>query len=169
MVAMAVVKEHMMKLYLDVDGVINAQTPPWNNVETRRVGEYRVRWSPDMLRALGSLGLKLNWLTSWGSAAPENLAHYIGYGLDAPVAVPVPFKQGWWTTMEWKYPGLKELEHADARFVWIDDELNPNTWRGELAAEAVGHYQNALLIAPDPRLGITPAHIEQIKKYRWIE
>lgn len=153
-----------MKLYLDVDGVINAGEPPWPSSKTERVSGFNVRWSPEMISALKGLDLELNWLTSWESAAPENLAHYIGYGEDAPVAAT---RDRLWfdSSLTWKFSGLQRLEQSDARFVWIDDELNPNRYYGRPAEEAIAYYQNALLIAPDQREGITPEHIQQIKEY----
>lgn len=151
-----------MKLYLDVDGVINAQMPPWSTVETERVIGYRIRWAPVMLTRLDKLGLDLVWLTTWGSHAPYDLAPVIQFGEGAPAPVAVP--QSWgWTTLEWKLPGLQALEPED-HFVWIDDHLVDDQY-GDFATQARAAFPNALIIAPKAHLGITQKHLDSIVEY----
>ena len=66
------------RLYLDVDGVLNAEAPLFDDVQTVVVTEdhgagyqtqYQITWSPTVVLGLEALredfDLELTWLTTW--------------------------------------------------------------------------------------------------------
>lgn len=146
----------MARLFLDVDGVINAQMPyGWGKLSSGNRQGYRISWAPGMVDALASLPLDLTWCTTWTDKAASDIGGLIGWGTEAGY---IPSADEWSYSIDWKFPAVM-AEHVEGqKFVWIDDELEPNmiAW-----AESVG----GLAIKTNPLVGITPQQIERIVGY----
>ena len=150
----------MIKLYLDVDGVINAwhADTEWPTLVVGDAHGYNVKWSPEMVAELKSLDLELIWATTWRQHAPEQLAPLIGYGENVRYLTERP-KLSEYGSIGWKYRGVvNDQKWEPSPFVWIDDEHHRTTvdW-----AKANG----GLAIQSHPDLGITPEEMERIKAY----
>lgn len=148
-----------VRLYLDVDGVINAAMPPWKGPsEGRAVAEghaYKIRWAPAMVAELAALGVDLVWATTWRKDAAFSIAPLIGWGEDARHLSP-PFDLTW-PSIDWKAAAVAEDQKGDpSPFIWADDEIH----RGHVDA-----HPDALVLSIDPRLGITPTTIQRMRDY----
>lgn len=146
----------MTRLFLDVDGVINAQMPyGWGRLSKGHAQGYRITWAPRMIDALASLPLDLTWCTTWTDKAASDIGGLIGWGQEAGY---IPSADEWSYSIDWKFPAVIREHVEGQRFVWIDDEID-----GEMAvwAENVG----GLAIRTNPLTGITPQHIERIERY----
>lgn len=149
-------------LYLDVDGVINADMPSgWGKPLNATIQDWegwrvKLRWAPKMIAALALLDLELRWCTTWRDEAPRLLAPLLGWGHEYERVMQPITGELYWPSIDWKFDTVKATEAPDAKFVWIDDEMK------DIHREA---FPNALVITTNPRLGITPAHIAQIEEY----
>jgi hypothetical protein len=183
-------------LLLDVDGVLNALADDadslaawprwergWASADGRR---WPIRWAPDVVDRLRDWHedgrLELQWLTTWGHDANEELRRLIGlpelavagtyadedlegapevgagqaHAAVAPAA-PDPLSGRWW-----KYDVARRLReaHPDRRLIWVDDELHhPRSpfvrWAGDHGVLAVG---------PDPVTGLAPQDLRTIEQ-----
>ena len=84
-----------MRLYMDVDGVVNAwyADRAWGlGMESEDVCAYVLAWSAKMVRRLGSLldggDLELIWLSGWGKDSLF-VAEAVGWGMVGRVLGPV--------------------------------------------------------------------------------
>ncbi|GAB2522629.1 HAD domain-containing protein [Paramicrobacterium agarici] len=126
------------RLYLDVDGAINADEPPFSDVKSTRVQiEYGggmmsrepLTWAPEVVTELDALreefGVELVWLSTWNEmhASMTRLAPALGglFGgraiMDAD-AVSSDRGRGWWKAQSI----IADQEFSPAPFVWVDDE-----------------------------------------------
>lgn len=149
-----------IKLYLDVDGVINAwyANKEWPTMSEGTAHGYTIKWSPEMLEELKSLGMELVWTTTWRQHAANELAELIGYGAGIRY-IDGQNKLSEYGSIGWKYRGVvNDQKWEPTPFVWIDDEHHRSTtdW-----AKSMG----GLAIQTHPDLGITPEEIARIKKY----
>jgi hypothetical protein len=158
-----------VRLYLDVDGVINAQMPfGWGRLQRQHVvadeSTYRIRWAPRMVEALGALDLEIVWLTSWRQWGPLSIAPAIGLGADSRVLHPngdPDAKTPQDNSIYWKIEQLEADQSASpSRFIWVDDEINDEPMI-RLRAENLG----GLAISANDLIGITPKNIEQMQEY----
>jgi HAD domain in Swiss Army Knife RNA repair proteins len=150
-----------VRLFLDVDGVINALSPTdrWDDLTHSRVDGFPIYWSPTVVRFLNELSsqVEILWLTSWEESAPNLLAPSLGlrpFGL-AGRQTGAP-RAGWW-----KHGWVESHWARDPKpFIWIDDELgyfsSVQNWLGELP------INQALAISPDTSDGLCPDHLDQI-------
>jgi hypothetical protein len=158
-------------LYLDVDGVIcpfgaTGSTDwgsPWRRSDA---GLLEVNYAVDVVKALNQLAgrpdLRIVWLTSWESMAPEYLCPAIGLaGQDWPVlASDRPGSgDGWWK--------LRAIQHdletiPPDRAVWIDDQLD---FEREAHAWAAFLGARILLISPHPRRGLSRADLKSVRAF----
>lgn len=155
-----------IRLFLDVDGVINADQPQgWGRTQNGVASAYgqgwKIRWAPAMVKALFDLGLSLTWATTWKRFAPLSIAPLIGQGhnanwLEEPQPPPL-YGYSEAGSIGWKF-GAMQLEDVSEGFVWIDDEIadNHKAW-----AKSVG----GLAIQPKYRTGISPSDIARIEDY----
>lgn len=156
---------------LDVDGVINVSKPRWH--EQPRSGYayaeghgYKMRWAPTLVRRieeLRSTGLvELRWCTTWCYWA-DQLEYLWGW----------PHVARAFTGTE-THPELVRIAKHDAaravvgegrRLIWTDDVEVPT--EGDLYDDLtfVGRRNGVLLIKPDGRYGLTPAHLELIERF----
>ena len=152
------------RLYLDVDGVVNAQLSHfhWGNFSETAAPEGVsdvVTWAPRMLAALSVLDLDLVWATTWVDDAPSGLADLIHFGKDRPFLVPPNGDELTFPSIYWKLEALKSDQAANpSPFVWLDDEIS----RKEItAARELG----GLALSVDQYFGITPVHLDMISEY----
>lgn len=161
------------RLYLDVDGVINAEyasgTERWPEQKHGIAYKYMIEWAPHMIEALAALPLDLVWTTTWRDRAVTNIAPLIGYGHNGRVLHPVGgiSVRTTYPSIHWKSNAVYEdLETNPVdRYIWIDDEL----YLGRPShAGYVGDWQiskDGLHIRPGGFYGIQPKHIELMEEY----
>jgi len=148
------------RLYLDVDGVLNAQMPMgWGrlgNGYARVDGvEYKIRWAPAMIDALRSLDVELVWCTTWRDNAKVSLAPLIGWGEHGRVLH--PWEEDVWPSIDWKFPAIQDDQKASpSRFIWIDDEIE---------SKMRDAFHEALVIKTNDRIGISTAQMQDIRDY----
>lgn len=152
----------MTRLFLDVDGVINAQQPEgWGRCKRQHAEGYRITWAPKMISALFSLDMELTWATTWRDKAPASIAPLIGVGYDAAWLNPSDETCMMDWSIYWKFDAMKaelEFERLTDGFVWVDDEITAE--HVEWAEENGG-----LAISPSHLTGISPKNIEEIEEY----
>jgi len=163
-----------VKLYLDVDGVINAwhadKAWPSKNIgeATSRSGTYSIHWAPAMVAELMAMDLELVWATTWEQEAATSIAPLIGWS---------EAEKSRWLSLEsvrenvkfgmlhtygsiaWKNPAVRQdQEDSPSPFIWIDDEMG---FQDMNMARDIG----GLAIWSDPYRGIQPDDIEKMKQY----
>lgn len=155
---------------LDVDGVLNADTPPWGDVgfKAGRIAvdslSYRFTWNTkliDAIRAIHATGqVRIRWASSWCPYARK---------VERKLGLPplgVAFTSG--------YQGdkLKQVKLVAARLalktggdlIWTDDDAfdgTPEQLFGDLPDPA----SRVLLIKPQETLGLTPGHLADIRAF----
>jgi hypothetical protein len=169
------VSKPKVRLLLDVDGVLNALSSLdnladfWTDCRVDVVDGYSISWSPSVVafvRAVHDRGVNVQWLTTWGHRANEQLRA----ALDLP-ELPVLGEQG--AFMEdtwWKLVLIQEVYQSDGvPFVWIDDEI-------EYDLEAVEWLETLppdqfLAITPDSMIGLDPCDIKRVTAFidRWLD
>lgn len=164
-----------VRLYLDVDGVVNAWFAgyAWNKDTqkvghaTSRSGTYKIIWAPEMIEALNAMDIEVVWTTTWREHAAPEIGALVGLAEDARHLVPVDPDMYPFPSIDWKVIAVEQEQATDpSPFIWIDDEIDG---RHVLRARALG----GLPMSPDPNLGITPAMVERmieyVKKAKWVE
>lgn len=158
-------------LFLDVDGVLSpfaSDSDAWDDFTDTPGAGFELPLSRSMAAALAGLDLESVWLTTWEHEANKVVAPALGWD---PLEVIESgtlksSRRRWWklAALDWWMAG-----HASRPFVWIDDDI-----RSELAPDPdrrLARYRWAtssspfLLICPDRDVGITRAHIEEIKAF----
>lgn len=164
--------------------------PRWQRGVARTDGRTRawpISWAPDVVaqitawRADGRV--EVTWLTTWGHDANDELAALLGMP-QLPVAGSPPSRivptvaqgaagshadvagadaedplTGRW----WKFDVVRRLHtaHPQRPIVWTDDDLATEP---EVRAWMRAHTVS-LLVAPDPRHGLTRAHLAAIEDF----
>lgn len=149
-------------LFLDIDGVLAPFDHRQPDMTPAHVGGWQgtVLYSPSIvarIRDLHNAGLvEVRWLTSWDEDAPQlfapatGLGDYVGYNEPST------------GTGYWKEHIVRTFAATGRRFIWLDDEMVDHPTSRELAAETDGQ---GLCIAPDPRIGLTPAHMDTVERF----
>ena len=166
------------RLFLDIDGVINAPHPPWPETTTFTVSDnrgsgYVVNYpitvalamvaEIDQLRA--DFDLELTIVSTWldNPAMVSDLTKALG-ALHRPrlLAIP-PRKLGGYRSSLWKREALLEdlIENPPSAFVWIDDDETPV--HGNFVRQAVD--LPSLMVGPDPEHGLTPDDLVAIRAF----
>lgn len=153
---------------LDVDGVINAICPGWGCAPVCRsvfveCEEFRLRWAAELVRQIRQLYeddvVELRWCTSWCPWADvlERLWGWpeLGRALDAQV-----MSAGDLDVV--KANAALAVIGSGRRLIWTDDRAVPLA-RGLHDRLTCGG--RGLLIAPDPRRGLLPQHIDLIEDF----
>lgn len=167
-----------MTIYLDVDGVLNALDPfrlsdhtpgaeTWPDFTEHDVSlnegggliqKFRLHLSQQMAAALWDVvDGDIIWHTTWNQGPPHSnkkISPLLGW----PTLPYLPYKS-WHRDSWWKLDVIREADLPE-KFVWIDDDF-----AYELEAQKWATEKGGLWIAPDPRVGITPDHIERIADY----
>ena len=169
------------RLYLDVDGVLNARNAKfiWGEATSTSMtihhpggytDDFTIHWAPDLILALEVLRTKFDvelvWLTTWN----ENnfvLTHLVPtiQGLAGGRVLPYdpPFNpvieaSGWW-----KGRGLiKDQAASPTPFIWIDDQ-EVSLHGQKVLTKTTG--TPSLLIPTSPIAGLTPEHLEQMSEW----
>jgi hypothetical protein len=151
---------------LDVDGVVNATRPGWHAVPRRAQvsanGEmWPIRWAPALLQRIRTLivggAAEVRWCSTW-CGNTGHLERALGLpALESAFAVPSGGFVG-----ELKVQSARDVLASGRRLIWTDDMETPTDGplRDELTAGG-----RALLIQPNGRLGLTPAHMDQIEAF----
>jgi hypothetical protein len=149
---------------LDFDGVFNASRSGWGGPPVSRTvfvegTGYRIRWAPQLARAVRDLYLagciELRWATSWVGHT-STLEALLGLP-----HIPDAFPSDVPDILAAKRAAALGVVEAGRRLVWVDDEAFPNTWQPRHWLAGAGH----LLIAPNPRRGLREADVQAIAAY----
>lgn len=153
---------------LDVDGVINVSRPGWGAAP--RTGNafcagvpYRIRWAPaliDRIRAVLRTGLvDIRWCTTWCVVA-EEIERLVG----------LPELGRCWTepingiaAAMAKLAAARQVLDDGRRLIWTDDTETPQP--GDELYDELAKGGRALLIAPEARCGLQPAHLDMIDEF----
>jgi hypothetical protein len=166
------------RLYLDVDGVLNAfgfelDLASFDDFELHEVVvdtndgfnlSLRLHLSRTMGEQIGSLGAEIVWATTWEHNADTMIVPLCGLprGLAVLERPPDAAPGG-----GWKFDVVRQAVADDGRpFVWIDDDLDtfgddrltPRRWAADLPVQC-------LLIAPNPRAGLTHGQLEAVGEF----
>jgi hypothetical protein len=154
---------------LDVDGVVNATRPGWSAAPRHATvsdGQmsYRLRWAPALvgrIRKVHQSGLvEIWWCTTWcpwadqierASGLPV-LRRAFDHGPDVTVDETQAAKLG---------VALRVVD-AGRRLVWTDDDAIP---AGGPARAQLLVSDQALLIAPKPRVGLQPVDMDAVDAF----
>lgn len=165
------------RLYLDIDGVLNALSPngsngdEWNcRPKLFHACGFRLRVAMPMVHALERLieaeDLELVWLTTWlRDDSVDEFVHQLGAlkggrKLRYPAGVGGP--ETWPDFHDWKWKELaRDQSESPSDFIWIDDDEVP-IWRKFLGDIPGG---DVLAIAPMPYMGINRYHMDEIKRF----
>ena len=166
------------RLFIDIDGVVNAPRPPWPSTTTFTIRDHRgagyvINYTItvatamvaeiDQLRA--DFDLELVIVSTWleNSAMIYDLAKALG-ALHRPrlLAIP-PRKLGGYRSSLWKREAVLEdlSQNPPSAFVWIDDDETPV--HGDFVRQAVD--LPSLMIGPDPEHGLTPGDLVAMRKF----
>lgn len=156
---------------LDIDGVLNALTdrdtlehPHWTDLVKKPVRtsfdvEYDLVMSTTVVNFVkdqAAAGTDIQWATTWQSDA--NMFVAPAFGL--PV-LPVGAEALGMSDYHYKERAALAAIDAGRPLIWTDDDAIRRVVRMEIEESDVPH----LLIEPDPRLGLTPAHLDAIAAF----
>jgi hypothetical protein len=150
------------KLFLDIDGVLAPFDNRQPDMEPVVVGGWHgtIIVSRSVIARLADLHARevvaIEWLTSWEDDANTVLAPRVG--LDT---YPVHMEPAHRTELYWKEHVVRDHAATGARFIWVDDEMTDHDAHVTVAAD----YPDGLVIAPDPHVGLTHEHLDQIEAY----
>lgn len=170
--------EAKTRLYLDVDGAINADEPPFPEVKSTRVqidygggmmSRMPLTWAPEVVAELDALrdefDVELVWLSTWNEmhASMTSLAPALGglYGGRAIMdidAVSSDIGRGWWKAQSI----IADQENSPAPFVWVDDEAVMA--HGEKVTEATAGTPSLTLTTVYEH-GIERLHLAQMRSF----
>lgn len=161
--------DEKVRIYLDVDGVLNAVTsgePAWGKPARIEVNGWPITYSRSLIEVLNrvseSPGVRVYWLTTWCHDAPQKLAAAIGLrGEDWPV---VGFDH--WQAKDhrawWKLTAIREhLADFDGGVLWVDDDLHYD----QAAVDWLREHPRVLGLCPRSELGITPRQAHIIERF----
>ncbi len=152
---------------LDVDGVINVARPGWGTAPRSGTAysdgtAYRMRWAPaliDRIRALHRAGgVEIRWCSTWCADAEQverlfalpRLARAWSGHLSSTAAATA------------KIAAARDALTRGRRLIWTDDIEVPT---GGPVHDELTKGGRALLIAPSPRRGLQPEHIDAIEAF----
>ncbi|CAG7844869.1 hypothetical protein USB125703_01120 [Pseudoclavibacter triregionum] len=171
------------RLYLDVDGVVNAWPeeleidelpgasgwPAFRMINLSVFGELiPITYAPELirrLRALAGAGVEVVWLTTW-RADVKHLARAIGLPGDWRALDFDDPRLGGRVLGDAKLPALLadlEKHPLDGPVAWADDELGgPDVGPSDASAPGVDSF-GATLIAPREEVGLSLADVERLE------
>ncbi|GAA2526220.1 HAD domain-containing protein [Pilimelia columellifera] len=153
---------------LDVDGVINATKPEWGAAPHRGdawagTTSWRMRWAPallDRLRALRSAGrVEIVWCSTWCAYADQLERLFRLPALDRAFTDPVVGPEA----DRLKIEAARKVLRGGRRLVWTDDEAVPEP--GSLLHDELTADGRALLIRPQPRVGLSREDMDKIEAF----
>lgn len=152
-------------LLLDVDGVLNvlSGTRPGDGFHEHVVQGVALWLTPQHGRWLNELSptFELMWATTWEHDANTHIAPRIGLTKPLPV-IEFGMRRAV-SAWHWKLPDVNRVIGDERPFAWLDDEFGPadHAW----AAERTAQGAPTLLLACDPLVGMTRAHVDHA--LRW--
>ncbi|MBC6447335.1 HAD domain-containing protein [Actinokineospora xionganensis] len=178
-------------LLIDVDGPLNpfaakpTRRPPgyetfrltpnggWHTGPAARRRGMRVWLRRDdgelLLRVAEDTGLELVWATTWMREANT----YIGRAIGLPELPVIEFPDrdlraghGWRADGGWKWPAVAEYA-AGRPLAWLDDELRDHRAfvPARTAFVQIRASMPTLLCHVDPRRGLRPAHLAEVRAW----
>lgn len=157
--------------FLDIDGVLNIiGRPPrggWGRYEHTTITNafstqgWPICYSATLVRLLNQLHQKgivsFRWLTTWEHEAPTRFAPAVGLNLGAWIAGEDHGNSQTW----WKLDVFTEsLSDATDLVIWTDDDIK-NDRHARRVVDFL-HPDQALVICPDERKGISPEDFDLI-------
>lgn len=148
-----------MKLYLDVDGVVNPRPARQPGPFDDWVNDGYVTWSPSMGERLAGLGAEIVWLSTWRDQANDILSRRYGW---EPKEVLERHEEVVW----WKIESLF-YNHDGEPFIWVDDEIDERRSEDATVIDGMlaGLGVEYLLICPDPHVGISAEQFEEMATF----
>ena len=156
-------------LYLDHDGVVNIyQSQCFRDLEKTFVRsldepdkDYKVRWSPTLIRELNNFDIEIVWLSSWKKSGPVVLDPL--YGLNSNGFLDWEYRKGDYFDAG-KYRALQEDQARNPRpFIWADDVATRNfkssVWRKNLGRE------DFLILQTSERFGLNIRHLDKMDEF----
>lgn len=161
-----------VRIYHDVDGVLNAQMPlkewgakPENGkasiTDFRGTETWPIRWSPGYVEALNALGdkVELVWTTTWRENALTDIAPLVGITLPHQRVLHPLDGVTRFPSIMWKRDAIGVEQELDpSPFVWLEDEAG--ILERTISVE-LGGYTPWI----NHRLGVTPKIFDRIKAY----
>jgi hypothetical protein len=155
-------------MYLDVDGVINPkETTLFSSLKLAtaysdlRKKSFLIKWSPELIAELNSLPCDIIMLSTWKDQSVTSIAPLMT--LEA---------EGFLDWQVWDYDELQFMKFVSLLedqivnprpFIWIDDEATGAYTHA--TPEELANFPSHMVIQPEGTLGLTPTHLEQIKKF----
>ena len=157
-------------LVLDFDGVLNSLNQEVDRSSLPTVAGSTGRPLPinmvddEILDALQSAlrpGVRVAWLTSWGSLI-SRVEELLGGRLRGGFVV-AERPTGFYVPADWKYEAFLTLraQWPNARTAWSDDDAVPMAIRYNSSAG----LSDALLVAPNPEVGLTLQDARQMAEH----
>lgn len=156
---------------LDVDGVVNARRPAWDQPFAQGHAfvdgvTYRLQWAPALTRYIKSVhkrrAVEVRWATTWVDHVHqvERLLrlpafHTAFRGLGASPAVAAPERK--------LAAALYVVEVERRPLIWTDDDAIPIAGEPRRRLEDAGVPM--LLLAPDPFEGLSPEDLDRIDAF----
>lgn len=154
-------------LLLDVDGVLNALEPAWDETSKTRVGGLTIRWAPAPTGRLADMhhaGLvEAQWCTTW--CGYPNLLAELGVTLGLHIEPAFRDRPQHLTWGDLKVKAALSVLAERRRLVWADDsevDAGRDLFPALAEAETDGR---ALLLQPGSRYGLTPADMDAIEAF----
>lgn len=154
----------MTKIYLDIDGVLNANLGFGDNVDIRFDSglclEFVLTVSHTLMTYIRNLAhdprVEVVWCTTWKDLANETWSKLFGLG-DLRVLKPSQF-----SLRSWKLEEVHDdVQDKHEPFIWIDDDAIPE--RAERYFDLLGVPY--LLIRTDPRDGLQQSDLDAIDDF----
>lgn len=161
-------------LFLDNDGVINAEFPggpffdeePHNFPEGLTPQGYVIRWNPEVIAALNALDVELVPATTWRQHFVDIIMPMVG--LTLPVRMILhpnlnPEARNTFPSIVWKKRAIRRIvARHPGPFVHVDDEL-----LGDLSWRRVAMEMGGLAHGPDTTFGLTLNQVKVIDQ--WVK
>lgn len=153
---------------LDADGVLNVDHPIWPGgfrtaLVTAGERQYRLTWAPALLervRALDASGaVEIRWATTW--VRWRHLLEELWQLPAWPIAADVDEHSSHATVDRAKLEAALAVVDQGRPLVWVDDLAIPRFGPARVVLQQAG----SLLIAPDPRHGLSPGQMGRIERF----
>ena len=158
-------------LLLDVDGVLNPigqmlhpeAEANWafNDVfySCDESGNWPLRISPEMGKAIRAFGCDIRWLTTWHDLAHKNIGEPVFGWPKFPVQSYPRMSSSYW-----KLTAVRELlEEEGPHVIWLDDDIE-QFMIGEELWELDPHNR-LMTVCPNTAIGLTKDDIQKIKNF----
>jgi hypothetical protein len=181
------------RIYLDVDGVLNAvrarfpseTESGWSEDSWRlqEINGFPIRWSTELVDELNTLvadGAEIRWLTTWCELAGEMIAPALGLkggedwlltdGVTTDLRMMADFgRRGWWKLDAFERDAADLVENG-GKAVWLDDDhaherINSYDGLRSRLVEDLGRGGQLLLFAPFTDTGLTRKDLESIRAF----